>query len=44
MSFYTPEYTPSDKTVEELETEIRQLEEESKDMSEWPDVDNYVDD
>ena len=38
------EYTPSNKTVEELEIEIRQLEEESKNMTEWPDIDSYIDD
>ena len=38
------EYTPSDKTPEELAAEIQKLEEESENMTEWPDVDNYVDD
>ena len=38
------EYTPSGKTPEELAAEIKKLEEESENMTEWPDVDNYVDD
>lgn len=38
------EYMPSGKTPEELAAEIKKLEEESKNMTEWPDVDNYVDD
>ena len=37
------EYTPSGKTPEELAAEIKKLE-ESENMTEWPDVDNYVDD
>lgn len=35
------EYEPSGLTGEELEKEIKRLEEESKKMTEWPDVDNY---
>lgn len=38
------EYEPSNLSVEELKKEIERLEEESKHMTEWPDVDNYVDD
>ncbi len=38
------EYTPSGKTPEELAVEIKKLEEESENMTEWSDVDNYVDD
>ena len=38
------EYTPSGKTPEELAAEIKKPEEESENMTEWPDVDNYVDD
>ena len=34
------EYTPSGKTPEELAAEIQKLEEESENMTEWPDVDN----
>lgn len=37
------EYTPSNLTPDELEKEIKRLEEESKNMTEWPDVDNYID-
>ena len=37
------EYTPSEKTPEELEAELKRLEEESENMTEWPDVDDYVD-
>ena len=32
------------KAPEELAAEIQKLEEESENMTEWPDVDNYVDD
>ena len=32
------------KAPEELAAEIKKLEEESENMTEWPDVDNYVDD
>lgn len=35
------EYTPSGKTPEELAAEIKKLEEESENMTEWPDVDNH---
>lgn len=38
------EYIPSGKTREELEAELQALLEESKKMTEWPDVDNYYDD
>lgn len=44
MSAYTPEYIPSNKSVAKLEAELKRLEEESENMTEWPDVDNYVDD
>ena len=43
MSAYTPEYTPSNKSVAELEAELKRLEEESEKMTEWPDVDNSID-
>ena len=35
------EWKPSDMHGEELEKEIKRLEEESKHMTEWPDVDKY---
>ena len=35
------EYEPSNLSPEELEKEIKRLEEESKHMTECPDVDNY---
>lgn len=38
------EYEPSGLHGEELEKEIKRLEEESKHMTEWPDVDVYDDD
>lgn len=44
MTYYcTPEYAPSNKTPEELEADIKRLEEESEHMTEWPDVDIRVD-
>lgn len=43
MSAYTPEYSPSNKSVAELEAELKRLEEESAKMTEWPDVDVYAD-
>mgnify|MGYP004425834465 CR=1 FL=1 len=38
------EYEPSNLSVEELKKEIERLEEESKHMTEWPDIDSYIDD
>ena len=38
------EWQPSGLHGEELEKEIKRLEEESKHMTEWPDVDVYDDD
>lgn len=38
------EYEPSGLHCEELEKEIKRLEEESKHMTEWPDIDSYIDD
>lgn len=38
------EWKPSDLHGEELEKEIKRLEEESKHMTEWPDIDSYIDD
>ena len=38
------EYTPSEKSTEELRKEIARLIEESEHMTEWPDVDIVVDD
>ena len=38
------EYEPSNLSVEELNKEIERLEEESKHMTEWPDIDSYIDD
>ena len=35
---------PSNLTGEELDKEIKRLEEESDKMTEWPDVDVYDDD
>ena len=35
------EWKPSNLTGEELDKEIKRLEEESDKMTEWPDVDNY---
>ena len=37
------EWKPSNLTGEELDKEIKRLEEESDKMTEWPDVDNYYD-
>ena len=37
------EWKPSGLHGEELEKEIKRLEEESKHMTEWPDVDKYYD-
>lgn len=38
------EYTPSGKSLAELESEITRLMEESELMTEWPDIDNCCDD
>lgn len=38
------EYTPSEKSTEELREYIARLIEESEHMTEWPDVDIVVDD
>ena len=38
------EYTPSEKSTEELREYIAKLIEESEHMTEWPDVDIVVDD
>lgn len=38
------DWEPSNLTSEELDKEIKRLEEESDKMTDWPDVDNYVDD
>ena len=38
------EYTPSQKSTEELRAYIASLIEKSKAMTEWPDVDIIVDD
>lgn len=38
------EWKPSNLTGEELDKEIKRLEEESDKMTEWPDVDVYDDD
>lgn len=38
------EYTPSEKSTEELREEIARLREESEHLTEWPDVDIIVDD
>ena len=38
------EYTPSEKSAEELREYIAKLAEESEHMTEWPDVDIIVDD
>ena len=38
------EYTPSEKSTEELREYIARLTEESEHMTEWPDVDIVVDD
>ncbi len=37
------EWKPSNLTGEELDKEIKRLEEESDKMTEWPDVDKYYD-
>ena len=38
------EYTPSEKSTEELREYIAKLTEESEHMTEWPDVDIVVND
>ena len=38
------EYEPSNLSVEEFKKEIERLEEESKNMTELPDIDSYIDD
>jgi hypothetical protein len=38
------EYTPSEKSTEELRGYIAKLTEESEHLTEWPDVDIVVDD
>ena len=38
------EWKPSNLTGEELDKEIKRLEEESDKMTDWPDVDVYDDD
>ena len=38
------EWKPSNLTGEELDKEIKRLEEENDKMTEWPDVDVYDDD
>lgn len=37
------EYIPSGKSIKELEADLKHLEEQTAQLTEWPDVDNYYD-
>lgn len=34
----------TDRSLSEIEEEIKRLDEESEKLTEWPDIDNYYDD
>ena len=38
------EWIPSNDPIEVIEERIRQAEEESANLTEWPDPDNYIED